>query len=310
MSRLPEKITQKSIPTTEVKDLFEAAYAFNTRRAYRSDIAVFLRWGGAIPSTPEQIVAFIAFRANLCSVATIKRQLAALCNLHSTFGYSPNPLNSHHVATALQGLVRLHGRPQRAVEPLLVEDLKEILDRMPITSVGKRNAALLAIGFAGGMRRSELVALDFNDIEYVSEGTRITIKRSKTDQSGHGRLVAIPYGRTRYCPIKYLKAWCCEISEPEGSVFRSCKKGGTINDHRLSAEAVAVIVKKSVAQIGLDAAGYSGHSLRAGFVTSAVQAGATELSIRRQTGHASSATMERYVRLATLFEGNPTSLLF
>lgn len=126
----------------------------------------------------------------------------------------------------------------------------------------------------------------------------------------YGRIVAIPYGRTCYCPIKYLNTWSEETDAQEGAVFRSCSKGGQIGHNRLSVEAVAVIVKKTVAKIGLDPAGYSGHSLRAGYVTSAIQAGASEYSIRRQTGHASSATMERYIRLANLFEDNPTGLLF
>ncbi|NRB16160.1 MAG: tyrosine-type recombinase/integrase [Rhodobacteraceae bacterium] len=304
---IPDPILPAS---TDVKELLEAAYAVNTRRAYRSDVASFLQWGGSIPSTPQEIAAFIAFRAETCSVATIKRQLASLSSLHSTLEHTPNPLKSRHIAAAVRGLARLHGKPQRAVEPLLIEHLRLILDGLPATTIGKRNAALLTTGFAGGMRRSELVALDFCDIAYASAGIRITIRRSKTDQFGHGRIVAIPYGRTRYCPIKYLNRWFSEIDTQEGAVFRSCAKGGQIGHNRLSVEAVAVIVKKTAAKIGLDPVDYSGHSLRAGYVTSAIQAGASEHSVRRQTGHASSATMERYIRLANLFEDNPTGLLF
>lgn len=296
--------------STQVNDLLEAAYASNTRRAYRSDIASFIQWGGSIPSTPEELAAFIAYRANICTVATIRRQLASLSSLHSTLGHSPNPLKNRLITSTVRGLARLYGRPQRAVEPLLIEQLKLILDGVPDTAIGKRDAALLTIGFAGGMRRSELVALDFDDIAHVSAGIRITIKRSKTDQSGRGRLIAIPYGRTRYCPVKYLNVWSNEIYVGEGAVFRSCPKSSRVNNRRLSVEAVATIIKKHIARIGLKAADYSGHSLRSGYVTSAIQAGASEHSIRRQTGHASSATMERYIRLASLFEDNPTGLLF
>jgi len=294
----------------DVKALLDAAYADNTKRAYRADVASFLAWGGNIPSNPEQIAAFIAYRANMCSVATIRRQLASLSSLHATLGHTPNPLKSRHIAATVRGLARLHGKPQRAVEPLLIEHLRSILDGLPTTTIGKRDAALLVIGFAGGMRRSELVALDFDDVTHVPAGIRITINRSKTDQSGHGRVIAVPYGRTRYCPIRYLQVWSDLIDSNDGAVFRTCTKGGKVRQSRLSAEAVATIIKKHVARIGLDAAGYSGHSLRAGYVTSAVQAGASEHSIRRQTGHASSATMEKYIRLANLFEDNPTGLLF
>ena len=310
MSDLPGITDPTLPPSTDVKDLLEAAYAANTRRAYRSDIASFLHWGGSIPSTPEEIAAFIAFRSQTCAVATIRRQLASLSNLHSTLGHEPNPLKSRHIAATVRGLTRLHGKPQRAVEPLLIEHLRLILDGLATTAIGKRDAALLTIGFAGALRRSELVALDFEDIVHVPAGIQITIRRSKTDQSGHGRPIAIPYGRTRYCPITYLNIWSGKTKAPEGAIFRSCAKGGRIGRRRLSVEAVATVIKKHVAQIGLKAAEYSGHSLRAGYVTSAIQAGASEHSIRRQTGHASSATMERYIRMASLFEDNPTGLLF
>ncbi|WP_226429630.1 site-specific integrase [Leisingera sp. McT4-56] len=309
MDGLPGPSEENTPKVTRPEDLLEAAYATNTRRAYRSDITGFLKWGGSIPSSPEQIAAFIAFRANICTVATIKRQLASLSSLHSSLGHAPNPVKSRLVASAIRGLTRLHGKPQRAVAPLLIEHLREILDNMPKSTLGKRDAALLTIGFAGGLRRSELVAIDFEDIAQVPAGFRITIKRSKTDQAGQGRLIAIAYGRTRHCPIKYLDAWSCKIEPQTGPVFRSCTKGGKVRRTRLAAESVATIVKKHADRIGLDAGKYSGHSLRAGFVTSAIQAGAREYAIRRQTGHASAATMERYVRIASLFEDNPTSLL-
>ena len=296
--------------SAEVNDLLEAAYAPNTRRAYRADIASFLAWGGSVPSSPEEIAAFVAFRARDCAVATIRRQLASLSSLHTTLGYDPNPLKSRHIASTMRGLARLHGRPQQAVEPLLIEHLRSILDILPDTIVGRRDAALLAIGLAGAFRRSELVALDFADVSWESRGARFEIRRSKTDQVGQGRTVAIPFGRTRYCPLKYLEVWSEEIGSKEGAIFRSCLKGGRIGSRRLSREAVARLIKSCVSEIGLDPARYSGHSLRAGYVTSAVQAGATEHSIRRQTGHSSAATMERYIRLGSLFEDNPTSLLF
>lgn len=310
MGDLPEPSGKKTLGRIGANDLLEAAYAANTRRAYRSDITSFLKWGGSIPSSPEQIAAFVAFRANICTVATIKRQLASLSSLHSSLGHTPNPVKSRLVASTVRGLVRLHGKPQRAVEPLLIEHLRKILDTLPSNTISKRDAALLTIGFAGGLRRSELVSIDFEDIARVPAGLRITIKRSKTDQAGHGRLIAIAYGRTRHCPVKYLDAWTGKIKPQAGPVFRSCTRGGNVRYSRLSAEAVAVIVKKHAKSIGLDAENYSGHSLRAGFVTSAIRAGAAEHAIRRQTGHTSVTTMEKYIRLADLFEDSPAGLLF
>jgi integrase len=299
-------------PTTDrVKALLEAAYAPNTRKAIRSDIAAFVSWGGSIPSNPNEIAAYIAGKCETCAVSTIKRHLASLSNIHSSMGCVPNPIRSPLVAKTLRGLIRLHGKPQRAVEPLLIEDLRRILDRLPKTVLGIRDAALLTIGFAGGMRRSELVGLNFNDLSRVCAGLKITIQRSKTDQAGQGRVIAIPHGRTRYCPVSYLDQWFAQMEDTTGAIFRGCTKGSIKpSRNRLSVEAVAITIKKRVKDIGLDPTQYSGHSLRAGYVTSAIKAGAAEHAIRRQTGHASGTTMERYIRIAELFEGNATSLLF
>lgn len=296
--------------TTRVRELLEAAYAPNTLRAYRSDIEAFLDWGGTIPTTPDQVARFISDRTQTHSIATVKRQLSALSNLHSSLEVVPNPIQSPLIVKTLRGATRIHGKPQRAVEPLLIEDLRIILDQLPSDIVGIRDAALLTIGFAGAFRRSELVALDYSDVQEVKAGLKITICRSKTDQLGVGRAIAIPFGRGRYCPIRYFVDWVRLVDSDTGPIFRGCAKGGKITENRLSPEAVAQVVKRRVAEIGHQPNEYSGHSLRSGYVTSAVRAGATENAIRRQTGHASSTSLGRYIRLADLFEDNATQLLF
>jgi len=170
-----------------------------------------------------------------------------------------------------------------------------------------RNKALLALGFAGGFRRSELVGLNCEDIVEKPEGLIVTIRKSKTDQEGKGRLVGIPYGRGRICPVTLTLVWLANIKDQQGPLFRPVRKGGLVSDQRLSGEAVAKVVKQAVCTLGLHPANYSAHSLRAGFVTSAIQAGAPSQFVRKQTGHASEATMARYVRLGNLFTENAVS---
>ena len=207
-------------------------------------------------------------------------------------------------------LSRLHGTPQRAVEPLLIAELRAIIDMLPNTVRGTRDGCLLSLGFAGGFRRSELVGIDLSDVFIEDAGLRLTIRRSKTDQNGAGRVVGIPRGRTKFCPVRLLERWVAVAGLSAGPLFRPVMKSGQVGPTQLSAESVACIVKHWVAKVGLEPSAYSGHSLRAGFVTSAVQAGATEYAIRKQTGHASLATMERYIRSAKLFEDNACSVLF
>ncbi len=293
-----------------LKRLLDAAYASNTRRAYRSDIEQYQKWGGKIPATENEVAAYIADRAGMLAVATIRRHVASLSQLHKALGVNPNPLTGPHIAAALRGLLRLHGRPQRAVQPLLIADLRAILDVISNTVLGSRDACLLSLGFAGGFRRSELVNLNIEDLRQDASGVRLMIKRSTTDQAAAGRVIGIPRGRSKFCPASNLETWLQKTGLSEGPVFRPVTKSGEVVASRLSGEAVAVVVKKCVATIGLDPKEYSGHSLRAGFVTSVFQAGASEYAIRKQTGHASLATMERYIRISNVFDDNACSVLF
>jgi len=191
----------------------------------------------------------------------------------------------------------------------MLEDLWAILDKTGDSIRDQRDRALLLIGFAGGLRRSELVGLNLADLEFVREGLIITLRRSKTDQEGRGRRIGIPHARGRWCPVREMQAWI-EVAEiEEGPLFRSLRKGGAISTDRLSGEAVSALIKRHVRVIGLEPAKFSGHSLRAGFVTSAARAGIATHLIRAQTGHASDATMSRYIREGSLFRGNAAGQL-
>ena len=292
----------KLILPENVADYLAAATAESTRRAYRSDLRAFLTWGGCIPASPEVIAAFLAQSAPTLAPVTLSRRLVAIGKAHRSLGL-PDPCRTELVRTTLQGIWRLHGRPQRQVQPALREDILAMLPHMKGVR-GVRDRALILIGFAGAFRRSELVALRFEDVTFVKEGVTLTVTRSKTDQLGRGRRVAIPYARSYACPVKALAAWLDLARIDTGPIFRNVGKAGAIGEQALSAQSVATLVKEYAAKAGLSADQYSGHSLRAGLITSAAKAGVSSWKIRQQTGHKSEAMLQRYIRDAEIFEGN------
>jgi len=192
---------------------------------------------------------------------------------------------------------------------LLRDDLLMVLDAMGDAQKDVRDRALLLIGFAGALRRSELVGLDVGDIEQVRQGITLTLRRSKTDQDGKGSKIGIPFGRGRWCPVAALDAWQAISGITEGPIFRPFGRHGHIHPARLSGEAVSLIIRERVAAAGLDQTQYSCHSLRAGLATSAAQAGVPTWRIRSQTRHASDAMLGRYIRAGELFAGNAAGAL-
>jgi integrase len=279
------------------------AISSNTRRAYNADLEHFAAWGGTIPCSPDVVAAYLAQHAHVFAVATLRRRVAAISTAHQARGL-PNPAGTKVVQATMRGIARTHGKPQRRVKPLLLEDLMSIMASLGDGIRDARDRALLLVGFAGAFRRSELVSLDVADVEHVREGIVVTLARSKTDQEGEGRRIGIPFARRKHCPVRALEAWLERTGINEGPIIRPVDRHGRLLPTRLSPEAVAVIVKGRAAQVGLDPILYSGHSLRAGLATSAAAAGVSTLAIRRQTGHKSDAMLARYVRQGTLFENN------
>jgi integrase len=308
-SRLPLfAVDCKNVLDGLVAGYIRASIADNTQLAYLSDLKQFEIWGGQIPAPPEMVASYLASQAGRLSVATLVRRLAAIAKAHSAKGL-PSPTTTEIVKSALRGIKRTQGTSQRQSKPLLREDLFLTLDRMKDRPKDLRDRALLLIGFAGGFRRSELVGLDRADIETVREGLVVTLRRSKTDQEAAGRKIGIPYGRTRHCPVRALEAWFALSGVPSGPLFRHVDRHGRIHTKRLSGEAVSLVIRERLATAGIDPSGFSGHSLRAGFATSAAQAGVTMTKIRAQTGHASDAMLGRYIRDGELFIGNAAGVL-
>jgi integrase len=289
-----------------VSGYITAALADNSRRAYQGDLKDFRQWGGQIPCSPDTLAEFIANRADTLSPATIARRVTGISRAHTSQGFN-DPAKNDLVRLVLRGVRRTHGKPQRQTTPLLKSDLLEILPLMQGTK-GIRDRALILLGFAAALRRSELVALDYTDLQFVSDGLIVYLRRSKTDQSGEGRKIAVPNGRTSACPVKAVQRWLEHGQIASGPIFKSVNKSGVIGN-RLTAQSVALVVKHYARAAGLPESDFSGHSLRSGLVTSAAMAGVAVHKIMVQTGHRSMEMVNRYIRDVSLFDNNAAGFL-
>jgi integrase len=286
------------------------AKATRTRKAYRCAWESFATWCDAhglqsLPATPETLALYVTARAEAGrKPATITLDVAGVCAAHRTAGRA-SPSESEVVRAVLQGIRRQMGAAQRRVTPLTPEQLRAIVEAFPAGLLGVRDRALLVIGFAGAFRRSELVALDIEDVAVTPDGIEIQIRRSKTDQTGEGRRIGLPFGANRHtCPVRSFQDWLQTSGITTGPLWRPISRHGTMQAERLADRAVALIVKRSLTLIGLDATTYAGHSLRAGLITAAARAGKAEHIIAKQSGHRSVAVLRRYIRDADLFTQN------
>jgi site-specific recombinase XerD len=286
------------------------AKAENTRLAYQKDWTHFTGWCQAVgceqlPAQPEVIVLYVtSLVSDGRKVSTIERRLAAISQVHQYAGHE-SPTCTPLVREVLKGIRREKGTMPRTVDALETQELRRIIEHLPPTLKGQRDQALLLLGFAGALRRSELVGLDVEDITTCAEGLRVTIRRSKTDQIGAGRIIGIPYGSNlSTCPVRAYQAWLVRSGITSGAVFRGLDKGGHVISDRMTGRAVAKIIQKAAVRAGIDTKHYSGHSLRAGHATVAAKAGYSETTIMRTTGHRSERMVRRYIREGTLFQNN------
>jgi site-specific recombinase XerD len=304
-------VASPAVPALLAPDLDKAAdlarqeKAKATRRAYRSDFAVFEAWCAgrgviALPATAESVAAFLACevdRGIQCS--TIGRRVAAIRYAHKLAAH-PVPTDDERVKATVRGIRRTIGTTARKKAPATAERVIAMAVGTGSGLKGLRDRALLLLGFAGAFRRSELVALDCEDIEECETGLRITIRRGKTDQEGHGATIGIVPGSVA-CPMTAVRAWRDAAGIATGPLFRSIRKGGKVGA-RLTDQSVADIVKKHAARVGLDPALFAGHSLRAGFLTSAAKRGASIFKMMDVSRHRSVDTLRGYVRDAELFK--------
>lgn len=287
----------------------EQSTSENSKKAFKDDLRHFTEWGGSLPTDERTIIHYLSDHAEILSVATLYRRLASINKAHRIMKHT-SPTKAEEVKLTMRGIMREHGRAQKRVKPITKDDLIAIFSHMGESVKDKRDKALLIIGFCAALRKSELVAIKCTDCEFVKEGLRVTLPKSKTDQTGQGREIAIPFGRGRVCAVKILKEWLEVSGIKEGAVFRSVDKVGSVQCSRLSDRSVSNIIKAHVQKLGYDPTQYSGHSLRAGLVTSVAEQGVSSWIIKRQTGHKSDAMLERYIRSGSLFTDNALNHLF
>jgi len=241
-------------------------------------------------------------------MSTLKRRLVSIGVIHKLKGHY---LDTKHplIIENIMGIKRRKGSIQNGKKPLLINNLKQIInviDKEKIEEIKKlRDRSIILIGFSGGFRRNEIVSLDYEDLDFVQEGLKISLKRSKTDQFGEGSVKGLPYFQnSQYCPVISMRKWI-EISKiNSGPLFRRFKKGSKLSDNRLSDQTVALLIKDYLKIAGIESRHYSGHSLRSGFATSAAESGAEERSIMAMTGHKSTEMVRRYIKEANLFKNN------
>jgi integrase len=293
----------------QVREYVRNSKAEATLRGYACDWHDFCAWCEAhavraLPASPEAVASYIAECAARLKAGSIQRRLNAIAEAHKATG-AESPTHTSLVRNTMKGIRRTLGTAPAQKAPALTDDVKAMVEAADAGLIGTRDRALLLLGFAGAFRRSELVGLAVEDCAFGRDGLTIRLRRSKTDQEGAGRKVGIPYGSyLATCPVRNVQEWLTQAGITTGPLFRSINRHGTIQEHGLSGIDVARIVKKLAERVGLDAARFAGHSLRAGHATSAAIAGASERSIAQQTGHRSLQMLRRYIRDGNLWREN------
>jgi site-specific recombinase XerD len=278
----------------------------NTRRAYRADLKQFVAWcesvgRRAIPASAETSAAYFAHCADSgLKVSTIQRRAAAIAYAHKLAGEA-SPLGLEAVKIVLRGVRRTVGVAPKGKAPLTADLVAKVVRKLPDTLTGKRDRALIVIGFAAALRRSELVALHVADVVHTDGGIFIHIGRSKTDQDGRGADVAVPNGG-KLKPVEALDAWLAASGISQGPIFRSITRHGAVSAGALSAFAVSLVIKRAAVAAKLDPVAFSGHSLRAGFVTSALASGADLFRVMDVSRHRRVETLRVYDRRLKAFK--------
>jgi site-specific recombinase XerD len=292
----------------------QSSKANNTVRAYKSDFndfGLFCSQNGfkSLPSEPKIVSLYLTHLSTKdAKMSTLKRRLVSIGLIHKLKGHY---LDTKHPAIIenILGIKRRKGSVQKGKKPILINcliQLINVIDQQNRKEIKKlRDRSIILIGFSGGFRRNEIVSLDYDDLDFVPEGLKISLRRSKTDQFGEGFTKALPYfDNPQYCPVLSLKKWI-EISKiASGPVFRRFSKGSKLSNNRLTDQTVALLIKEYLKLAGIDSKNYSGHSLRSGFATSAAESGVEERSIMAMTGHKSTEMVRRYIKEANLFKNN------
>jgi integrase len=261
----------------------------------------------ALPADGGSVALYIAWRARTHAPATIQAELAAIAAAHRAAA-APDPTKDLEVKTVLRGIRKTKGVAQAKKAPLVAQAMREVLDTLDDSARGRRDRCMLLVGWTGALRRSEIVAINHEDLALVKEGLILTIRRSKTDRYGQGDTVGLPkHPDPRYDVVRAYCGWVERSGAHEGPVFRPVTRHGYVLPRRINDRSVALLVKRVARLAGLQG-DYSGHSLRAGLATSAAAAGAGEASIMRQTRHKSVTVMRGYIRPASVWIENAAAV--
>ena len=307
-------ITDIKVLQEETLINLQSSKASNTVRAYKSDFSdfgVFCVQNGfkSLPSEPKVVSLYLTHLSTKdAKMSTLKRRLVSIGVIHKLKGHY---LDTKHPAIIenIMGIKRRKGSLQKAKKPILINSLKKIInviDKQKKEEIKKlRDRSIILIGFSGGFRRNEIVSLDYDDLDFVPEGLKLSIRRSKTDQFGEGFTKALPYfDSSQYCPVVSLKKLLDLSKIRSGPVFRRFSKGSKLSENRLTDQTVALLIKEYLNLAGIDSKNFSGHSLRSGFATSAAESGVEERNIMAMTGHKSTEMVRRYIKEANLFKNN------
>ncbi len=306
--------------STDLKSLHEATLnnlknskANNTLRAYKSDFKDFgafcAKHGlNSLPTEPKIVSLYLTHLSKNAKISTLRRRLVSINMVHKLKGHY---LDTKHpiIVENLMGIRRAIGSIQKGKKPILINHLKLIINIINEQKTGEikklRDKSLILIGFGGGFRRTELISIDHEDLEFAPEGLKITIKRSKTDQYGEGMIKGLPYfNNETYCPIMNLKKWLKISKIKSGPIFRRFSKGSLLTDKRLTDQSVVLLIKQYLNLAGIENKNFAGHSLRSGFATVAAEFGADERSIMAMTGHKTTEMVRRYIKETNIFKNN------
>lgn len=288
-----------------------AATSNNTRRAYQADIRHYETWGGQLPATTDSILRYLHAFAETLNPRTLSRRLTAIKQWHRYQHFS-DPTDSPIVSKTLTGITRVHGKPKEKAMPLLPEHLIKMTSHLATqaTLTAYRDNALLQLGFLGAFRRSELVTIRFEDIDWQKEGIEIHIRKSKTDQINEGQYCVVPYGNTQLCAVRALKTWSDKANIQQGYVFRRIFRNHHTSEKPLTPESVSLILKKYAETVGIENfSNFSSHSMRRGLATTASRDGVSLPAIMRQGRWKQVSTVMEYIEAAQRFEENAAGLV-
>lgn len=312
LTKLDELITaDESHDRPQQQHYIHQATSMNTRRAYQAGIRQFERHGGLLPATEQSVADYLTKRAGHLNPRTLSLHLTALSQWHR-YQHLPDPTQSPHIRKLMTGIHREHGQPRRKAKALRPEHIEQMVAHCNKTNSLKslRDSALIQTAYFGAFRRSELVAMTTDHLHFDPQGLLILIPKSKTDQTGAGKVKALPFGQDNICPVAAMKAWLTAAEIKEGVIFRAINKWDQLQTKGLHQDSVSIILKSLAKACGFDfIADLSSHSLRRGFATSAAHAGADFEGIKRQGGWANDSTVRGYIEEGQVFDNNAADQL-